>query len=936
MKEGPTASASVPPALLTLLRLASCMFCLLLCSAAAEAQVTYYEIVSRHTGKCLDVSGVSYANGAAVHQWDCVGGANQQWQLVSNGDGYYRIIARHSGKALDVAGGSLNDGAAVIQQDYVGAASQQWQRVAVGGGYYRITARHSGKALDISGASYLNGAVAHQWTYVSATNQQWQLRAVTDGSDSRSRTGAWSGLINLPFIPVHAHLLPNRKVLAWAGENSDTPDHRTDVWVWDAATGLFNTQTAVEADNNTLDLFCSGHSFLPDGRLLVAGGHHHYDAGNPAGEPHTSIFDYRYNTWTQGPDMSGGRWYPTNTTLGNGEVLVAAGTVADGAQNDLPEVWQVSQTLRALGDARRSQPTYPWMHVAPGGKVINSGPNRNTDYLNPAVNGAWLPAGANNTSIISNFDGRWEGTSVMYQPGKVLILGGNSPPTNTAEVIDLNQATPQWRYLNAMARARRHVNGTILPDGTVLVTGGTSYGGPNDFNNQDLTGAVYAPEIWNPANEQWSGPLAGMQIPRLYHSVALLLADGRVLSAGGGNGGGGNDYPNAEIYSPPYLFKGAQPQITSAPDSVGYGQRFFVGTPNTDIARATLVRLSSVTHSYNQNQRFNDLTPTISRVGGGMYLTAPADGDACPPGHYMLFLLNSQGVPSVAWVVQVVKPSVVSVATGADNLSRVVWQMPNGAAQIWTVSADGRTRLNSVTHGPNEGWSPRMIAVGADNVPYLMWTHIDGRIWLWRLNQDNSLNSSRVYGPFAGWKAVGLAGSTDGRPRVLWERISDGRTDLWRVNPDWSYTYVVHGPFPGWRPVSLGVGYDNRPRILWQDGSGKASIWNCNPDGSRADYREHGPFPGWRPAAVAVGSDNRAHLLWNHYDGRIGVWSVDGAGNRLGNSDYGPYGGWAALAMSNGGDSQSRIVWQHSNGRLSLWTLSPDNVQLSSTDYAAP
>ncbi|HEX7315767.1 MAG TPA: RICIN domain-containing protein [Pyrinomonadaceae bacterium] len=943
MKESPPPSVRVSPTPRTLLRLASCVFCLLLCGDAVTArQSGYFEIVSRHTGKCLDVAGVSSSNGAATHQWDCVGGTNQQWQLISNGDGYYRIIARHSGKALEVAGGSLSNGAAVQQWDYVGATNQQWQRVDLGNGYFRLTARHSGKALDISGASYLNGAIAHQWDYVGATNQQWQLRTVTEGADPRSRTGAWSALINnLPFIPVHAHMLPNRKVLAWAGENVDAPQHRTDVWVWDAATGMFNDQTAFRADNNLLDIFCSGHSFLPDGRLLVAGGHHHYDAGNPAGEPHTSVFDYRNNTWTRGPDMSSGRWYPTNTTLNNGEVLVVAGAVADGAQNDLPEIWQVSQTLRTLGDARRGQPTYPWMHVGPGGKVFNSGPNQNTDYLNPSVGGAWLAARADNIPINNNYGYRGEGTSVMYQPGKVLILAGGDPPTNSAEVLDLNLANPVWRTLaRAMARARRHVNGTVLPDGTVLVTGGTSYGG---FNDPNPVGAVYAPEIWNPAGEQWSGPLASMQIPRLYHSVALLLPDGRVLSAGGGNGGGGVDYPNAEIYSPPYLFKGAQPQLTNAPDSIGYGQTFFVSTPNTDIARATLVRLSSVTHSYNQNQRFNELT-VVSRVAGGLNLRAPADGDACPPGHYMLFLLNNQGVPSVARVVQVVKSSVVSVANGADNLSRVVWQLPNGGAQVWTVSANGGTRLNSVTHVPQEqGWSPRQIAVGADNVPYLLWSHIDGRIWLWRLNQDNSQHSSRMYGPFAGWKVVGLAGGTDGRPRVLWERISDGRTDLWRVNPDFSYTYVVHGPFAGWRPVSIAVGYDNRPRIVWRydngptdPATGKVSVWNCNPDGTRADYREHGPFAGWRPRAVAVGRDNQAHLLWSHYDGRIGVWTVDAAGNRITNADYGPHSGWTALALGNGGDSQSRLTWQHSNGRLSLWTLDANNVQLSYTEYASP
>lgn len=768
---------------------------------------------------------------------------------------------------------------------------------------------------------------------VSRSRLIWCLLFLTlccttaEAQDPRAQTGEWSAPATWPFVAVHMHVLPNGKVLAWAGENVASPSHRTDVWLWNPADGSF-----VEADNNSLDLFCSGHSFLPDGRLLVTGGHDHYNAqGQPGGEPHTSIFDFRDNSWTQGPDMRAGRWYPTNTTLGSGEVLINSGAIADGQSNDIPEVWQTGETLRSLLNARRGQSFYPWMHVAPNGRIFNSGPNKeNTDYLNAAVNGAWLPV-AGNTSISSNFGYRGEGSSVMYAPGKVLIAGGGTP-TASAEVIDLNQPNPGWRYVGAMARARRHLDTTMLPDGTVLATGGTSYG---DFNNQEPAGAVYAPEIWNPATEQWSGPLSSMQVPRLYHSVAALLPDGRVLSAGGGNGGGGIDHPDAEIYSPPYLFKGVRPQITDAPANVGYSQRFLVGTPDTNIARATLVRLSSVTHSYNQNQRFNDLSGSIERVGGGLYLRAPTDGDLCPPGHYMLFLLNDQGVPSVARIVQVSKSSVVSIATGADNLSRVLWQLPNGAAQIWTLSADGTSRLNSVTHGPFRGWSPRAISVGADNVSNLLWTNIDGRIGLWRLNQDNTHNDHRDYGPYAGWRAVALAGSSDGRPRVLWE-YTDGTTHLWRVNPDWSYTYWSHGPFAGWRPTGVGVGYDDRPRILWRHESGQMAIWNCNPDGSHASNREHGPFAGWAGRAVAVGRDNQAHVLWNNVDGRIGLWSVDWAGDHVGHYDYGPYGGWTAVAMGNGGDSLTRIAWQHANGTLALWTVNPDNTRRSDNHHPAP
>ena len=155
------------------------VFLLLLgCHAAAQAQVAYYEIVARHSGKCLDVSGASTATGALLHQWDCVGIANQQWQIIDVGGGYNKIVARHTGKVADVANGSLTNGAAVWQMDENGTAAQQWQIVDVGGGYFKILARHSGKALDVAGGYTTNGTQVHQWDYVGIPNQQWQIRPV--------------------------------------------------------------------------------------------------------------------------------------------------------------------------------------------------------------------------------------------------------------------------------------------------------------------------------------------------------------------------------------------------------------------------------------------------------------------------------------------------------------------------------------------------------------------------------------------------------------------------------------------------------------------------------------------------------------------------------------------------------------------------------------
>src|SRR4026208_247746 len=145
--------------------------------------------------------------------------------------------------------------------------------------------------------------------------------------------------------------------------------------------------------------------------------------------------------------------------------------------------------------------------------------------------------------------------------------------------------------------------------------------------------------------------MASLTKIRSYHSIALLLPDGRVLSAGGTFGGA-----SREIYSPPYLFRGARPTITSAPASVAYGQSFFVGTPDAaSISKVTLIALSSVTHGFNMSQRIS--RPLFSQATGGLNVTAPSNPNITPPGYYMLFNKKSNSVPSVAKFVQIGGPA---------------------------------------------------------------------------------------------------------------------------------------------------------------------------------------------------------------------------------------------------------------------------------------
>jgi hypothetical protein len=468
--------------------------------------------------------------------------------------------------------------------------------------------------------------------------------------DERARrVGTWGESIPSQVVPINMSLLPTGEVLYW------------DRWGpnWDGQPRLLDlsTGTIAKAAALTYDLFCSGQALLADGRLLVAGGH----VADMDGEAKASMYDPASGTWTGLPDMNAGRWYPTVVTVGNGDVLVMGGTYIPPGKKQpeidrLPQIWDVSNNRwRDLSTALQGlvpewSDYYPFLYVAPNGKVFDAGPHGPSRYLDTSGTGNWTFV-AN-----SHLQYRDYGSSVMYAPGKALMTGGNRRdgngqpillPEASAEVIDLNQATPQWRTVAPMAVGRRQHTLTLLPDGRVLATGGSSATG---FDNP--VGADYAAELWDPATEKWT-EMAAETHYRGYHSTALLLPDGRVLVGGGGHPDSAvGPQLNFEVYSPPYLFRGARPRISAAPSQLAYGRTFTVETPDaSSIADVTWIRLGSVTHGFNAGQRIN--RPAFSPTAEGVQVTPPADPNLAPPGDYMLFLLNGDGVPSIAHFIRV-------------------------------------------------------------------------------------------------------------------------------------------------------------------------------------------------------------------------------------------------------------------------------------------
>jgi hypothetical protein len=449
-------------------------------------------------------------------------------------------------------------------------------------------------------------------------------------------------VIDWPVVAVHAALLPNGKVLAYdsvgdaATETFPVHDH-TRATVWDPATG---TQTPVPVSG--FNIFCSGLAHLVNGAVFVAGGNKNAQL---EGIVQTHVFNPAANTWTPGPNMAAARWYPSVTPLANGEMLITEGGP------DTPEVRKTDGGLRSLSGAALDLPLYPWLDVAPDGRAFYSGPSSAMRALNTSGSGSWQSLGSRDAAD------RSYGGHALYDVGKILVAGGGASQTS-ARVIDLNGPTPKVTATEPMAYGRRQHNLTVLADGSVLATGGNTSGAPL----VDLQHAVYPAELWNPARDKWR-TLASMRVTRQYHSTALLLPDGRVLSAGGGLCGTcdavGYLAKNAEIFSPPYLFKrypfGAlapRPRITAAPSSVGYGAQFAIGSPDArSIRKLALVRLGAVTHSVNMEQRYVPLE--FSAGSATLTATAPANANIAPPGVYMLFAITADGVPSVARMVNV-------------------------------------------------------------------------------------------------------------------------------------------------------------------------------------------------------------------------------------------------------------------------------------------
>jgi hypothetical protein len=497
------------------------------------------------------------------------------------------------------------------------------------------------------------------------------------------RDGQWELLsFHSGVVAVHAALLPSGKVLLFAGSGSsqnrfESPDFGNvakQIYmgvVWDPQAqppnNFFHPDTLIATDGRPFDFFCGGDSFLPDGRLLSAGGTVGY---NPyRGRADATVFDPQAEQWSFIAKMQHGRWYPTLITLGDGRVLAATGFTEafNFTHNNTIELYSAQTKqweLHAFNPNFAGLPLYAHLFQLADGKIFFDGGRMDDQLLvDPCL--IDLTQNPLTTVPVPGMSGRQmrnQSASVLLPPAqdqKVMIMGGGpqGKPDKTdaidnVDIVDLKQANPQFGQAAPLNLPRIHLNSVLLPDHTVFVTGGS-------LKQEDEPLARLQAEIYDPATDDWT-LTAASRVPRLYHSTALLLPDGRVVAAGGNPEATTlvpwdqdpiHEEMRLEIFSPPYLFRGPRPTITGVSTEWKYGQTFQINSSDAGSIRwASLLRNCVTTHSFDGSQRLVDLD-IDAQAGGIVTVTITNNPNIAPPGWYMLFLVNNNGIPSMAsWV----------------------------------------------------------------------------------------------------------------------------------------------------------------------------------------------------------------------------------------------------------------------------------------------
>lgn len=626
-------------------------------TSSAQAQMVPAKaerIVASHSGLCLSIRDESMSRGAKLEQATCNGATSRQWKFMPVGGNAYHIVNVKSGMCVD-ATLKYKHANAMIQWDCTGAEHQKWTFERVDHRWV-IKSAFTDQCLDVLGFRRGTKADILQYDCHKRENQRFSL-IHEDKSE-------WSSRLDFGFVPVSAAHLPDARLILWSA-STKTAFYGPGAG-FATYTSLLNVLPTVSFTSPSLtrdpgEVFCQGSALLPSGALLVAGG---------SSLARTSIFD---GSWKDSKKLNIARGYNSVVTLANGSVFTLGGSWSGKMDNKRPgEVWTAAAGWKQLNipatgfetaDPQDKQLKYAyrgdnqmWLFANKDSWVFHAGPSKKMHWVNTANNGTVVAVGnrANDADSIN-------GNAVLFDTDKILTVGGATAYSSSAEaskhahLIDISAgpgSTPKVTKLDDMTYPRGFGNAVVLPNGQVVVIGGMAR--PLAFTDTDSS---LVPELFDPHTLKFI-KLKPMSVPRNYHSIAMLLPDGRVLSAGGGLCGAGcsANHANGEILSPPYLFNddgtpAARPAIISAPSQALAGTTIRVEAK--DVVSFSLVRMSSTTHTVNTDQRRLPLDKQSWDLDGTFYLKIPSNDDGAIPGNYMLFAIGDLGTPSLAKIIRI-------------------------------------------------------------------------------------------------------------------------------------------------------------------------------------------------------------------------------------------------------------------------------------------
>lgn len=639
---------------------------------------------------------------------------------------------------------------------------------------YRPSRRTRRMAISTAVVLALAGANG-PWLYRFSTERYHDYKI--NKSDYKAANGHWD-FLDIPseykINTIHAALLHTGKVLLVAGsgnnqKNFDAKSFRS--VLWDPKTSEFKNIPTPK------DMFCAGHTQLPDGNLLIAGGTKQYEklkgdvtkAGGlmivhnedpdkpitlPAGTRFTGkdngktfvtkdpvlvekakkVFDKntgaflrndpglgriyveaqksgtKYETGAEdnyriaglsGSDtrnvygiaqklaldkkdfqgireafefdpvaekyitvdpMNEARWYPTLTTLKDGKVLALSGLDEigqivpgkDEVYDPKTKKWEYTGIIRKF-------PTYPAVFLLDDGKLFYSGSNAGYGPADVGrAPGVWDLATNKFTKIpgLSDPDQMETSATVRLPPAqdeKFMVIGGggvgeSDKSSEKSRLVDLKDADPRFKDGASLDEGTRYPSASLLPDDSLLVTGGS-----DDYRGRSGSNVLQA-RLYDAASDTYKR-VADPAVGRNYHSGSVLLPDGRVMIFGSDSlySDKANTRPGVfeqriEIYTPPYLYRDSRPELTAGPKSVKRGgTAMFTTNQASTIKSAKLMRPSAVTHVTDTDQR--SVALDLKQTDGGISVTVPKNRALVPSGWYMLFVTDDKGTPSEGtWV----------------------------------------------------------------------------------------------------------------------------------------------------------------------------------------------------------------------------------------------------------------------------------------------